>query len=325
MKTNNLTYTFAHNTPRERVTVKASLNDECKNGHSHFSLTCSAEELSRGRWVDSFGGCAHEEILKLLPDVPELRLLASVHLSESDGVPMHAFGNAFYWFCGMFADGLGNQYHGGSGRDGKSAEKCREILANHLRATPAQIDALIAAQPRNAIEMQYRIEGLGLIEQWKAEADTLRKWLEEKTGNGYDYPKERLSYKPTTPEAAKEIEGLTASGYYLPENVAKRDADKKAAQRRKLIAEALKEADAKREHIAKELALRLCVIDSDNRAAKNVILYPHTNTVTANWSDLEQLCTEAEFNEFSADCRLRPELAGVNFEFQAKPKTYARK
>jgi hypothetical protein len=320
MKTNNLTYTFTHSTPKTRVTVKASLNDECKNGHSHFSLTCSAEELSRGRWVDSFGGCAHEEILKLLPDVPELRLLASVHLSESDGVPMHAFGNAFYWFCGMFADGLGNQYHGGSGRDGKSAEKCREILANHLRATPAQIDALIAAQPRNAIEMQYRIEGLGLIEQWKAEADTLRKWLEEKTGNGYDYPKERLSYKPTATEEAQEMESLVLTGYYLPENVAKRDAEKKAAAKQESRDYELKEAANAIESIKKKLALSLCVIDSDNKAAKNVILYTHTNTIESNWSDLNPLWNEADFMAFAAECKLRPELAGVAFKFNAKPK-----
>jgi len=325
MKTNNLTYTFTHNTPRERVTVKASLNDECRNGHSHFSLTCSAEELSRGRWVDSFGGCAHQEILKRFPDVPELRLLASMHLSESDGVPMHAFSNAFYWFCGLFADGLGNQYHGGSGRDGKSREKCREILTGHLRATPAQIDALIAAQPRNYAEMKFQIEKLGFIEQWKAEADTLRKWLEEKTDKEYSYTGERLSYKPTTPEEAKAIEDLFASGYYLPENVAKRDAEKKAAQRRKLTAEAMKEADVKMEHIKKELALRLCVIDCDNKAAKNTILYNHMNTVAANWSESEPLWAEADFNAFAAECQLRPELESVKFEFQAKPKTYGKK
>jgi hypothetical protein len=325
MKTNDLKYIFTHSTPRERVTVKASLSDECRNGYAYFSLTCSAKELRRGRWEDSFGGCAHDEILARFPDVPELRLLASVHLSESDGVPTHAFGNALYWFQGMFSDGLGATYHGGSGRDGKSAEKCREILTDHLRATPAQIETLIAAQPRNAAELQYQIEGLGLIWQWKAEADKLRKWLEEKTGNEYDYPAERLSYKPTTPEAAKAIEELAANGYYLPDNIAKRDAVKKRVQRRKLIAEAMKEANAKREHIRKELALRLCVIDCDNKAAKNVILYTHTDTVTANWSENEPLWAEADFNAFAAECKLRPELTSVKFEFQAKPKTYAWK
>jgi hypothetical protein len=321
MKTNNLKYIFTHSTPLERVTVKASLNDECKNGHSHFSLTCSAEELSRGRWVDSFGGCAHEEILRRFPNVPELRLLASVHLSGSDGVPMHAFGNALYWFQGMFADGLGATYHGGSGPDGKSAEKCREILRDHLRATPEQIEALTKAGPRSDKEMKYTLEKLGFVQQWKAEADTLRKWLEEKTGNEYEYLGERLSYKPTTEEEAKALEELTASGYYLPENIAARDAAKKVEAKRKAKAEALANAEKSRAILARELALNLCVIDSDNRAAKNVILYTHTNTVEANWSDLNPLWSEADFMAFANECKLRPELAGAAFKFNAKPRS----
>lgn len=322
MKTNNLTYILTHNTHTERITVKASLNDECKNGHSHFSLTCSAKKLSRGRWTDSFGGCAHDEILARFPNVPELRLLASVHLSESDGAPMHAFGNALYWFQGMFTDGLGATYHGGSGRDGKSPDKCREILRDHLRATEEQIDLLMVAQPRTNKEIQYTLEKMGFVAQWKAEADTLRKWLEGKTGNEYEYQGERLSYKPTTKEEAKAIEELAASGYYLPENVAKRDAAKREAARQKSRDYELKEAANAIESIKKKLALALCVIDSDNRAAKNVILYTHTHTIAANWSELEPLWTEADFNEFAAVCKQSPELVGVNFEFNAKPRKY---
>ena len=41
-------------------------------------------------------------------------------------------------------DGLGEQYHGGSGRDGKSADECRRIFAEHIHATPEQVDQIVA-------------------------------------------------------------------------------------------------------------------------------------------------------------------------------------
>jgi hypothetical protein len=149
--TKALVWAPIHATNTERTKVKAQLADDCKNGIAHFSLTCDIyEKNKRGQWEDVGGGCAHEHILKAFkdsPDLPHLAQLARLHLSDQNGVPMHGPENAFYWFAGMFADGLGEQYHGGSGRDGKSKEDCARIFAEHIRATPEQFAEIVKLCP----------------------------------------------------------------------------------------------------------------------------------------------------------------------------------
>lgn len=53
----------------------------------HFSIT--ADGLHRC-------GCLHDEILKYRPD---LKPLVDIHLSDLDGVPMHAEANGWYWLA----------------------------------------------------------------------------------------------------------------------------------------------------------------------------------------------------------------------------------
>lgn len=322
-----LIYTFGATKGNEKISVRAELSDECRNGYAHFALTCSGREFVKngrgyGKWEDSFGGCAHETILEWFPNVPELKALAALHLSDQDGIPMHGIANAFYWFCGMFADGLGAKYHGGSGRDGKSAEECRAILKDHLRATDEQLDALVALSPRSDLETQMAIEEMGFLDQWKAEALAVAAWLEEKTGAKFAFERKRETYKPLTLEQKTLILERRSSGYYTPEQIAERDLAKRNAEKAKRRANAKADHAATLEKAAKELALKLCVIDCDNRAAENVILYTYTNTVAANWTDTEALWTEADFNQFAGECKQSPELAGVNFEFKAKPRKY---
>lgn len=69
-----------------KVVAKGGLNMIRGNGRPYFSLTCDIYE--RGR--DVGGGAAHELILKLFP---HLKPLADLHLSDIDGVPMHAAEN----------------------------------------------------------------------------------------------------------------------------------------------------------------------------------------------------------------------------------------
>ena len=86
------------------LTVKAELIKLGGNSYAHYSITGTVKKLDK-RYRDPFitGGAIHDIILK---HYPELAPLVEVHLSEPDGVPMHAEANARYW-CGFskYADG----------------------------------------------------------------------------------------------------------------------------------------------------------------------------------------------------------------------------
>lgn len=76
----------------------------------YFSVTCevwsprrnaNGETRARqGRDSDA-GGCMHEEILAL---VPELSPVVLVHLASAEGLPMHAKANGWYFYSGAAAD-----------------------------------------------------------------------------------------------------------------------------------------------------------------------------------------------------------------------------
>lgn len=84
-------------------------------------------------------GCLHDEAAKAWP---KIKPIIALHLSEADtGEPMHAEANGYYWLVGVVG-GLGEQYHGGSVPDGRSPDKCLSILADHLRITEAEAQAI---------------------------------------------------------------------------------------------------------------------------------------------------------------------------------------
>lgn len=76
----------------EKIKVELRYDDECGNGHNSFSATCSGWEKRGGRWEETFGGCAHEEIVRFFPDLAKYM---KWHLTSSDG-PMHYPGNVTY-------------------------------------------------------------------------------------------------------------------------------------------------------------------------------------------------------------------------------------
>lgn len=97
------------------------------NSKPYFSLTGSG--WAEGDRRNSVGGQVHELIVDQLPELAEL---ATLHMSDIDGAPIHAAANGWYWLAGA-CGGLGERYHGGNGTNGKSADECRAILASYLR------------------------------------------------------------------------------------------------------------------------------------------------------------------------------------------------
>lgn len=119
---------------RGRIVITAELH-QLGNQSPYFSVTCAigtARELRSGDWQT--GGCLHDEALQVWPEIaPVVRL----HLSDEDGVPMHAVENGFFWAAK--AAGIPQKY----GPD-QSAEECLSFLANHLRVSSSVAQTVVS-------------------------------------------------------------------------------------------------------------------------------------------------------------------------------------
>ena len=92
--------------------VDAKLHQLNGNARPYFSLTGEVWDF-RHREDPSMCGCIHDVILEHFPD---LQIIADLHLSDEDGVPMHAVENGWYWYGGT-----------------KWQERENVMLASHLR------------------------------------------------------------------------------------------------------------------------------------------------------------------------------------------------
>ncbi len=310
-----LRHTITKLSAKEKTVIHIRLDDECRNGHEDFSVTADIYEKRGANWYDVGGGCCHEHILDLCP---ELKQFTDLHLCDSHGAPMHAAANAFYWFAGWLG-GLRQEYHGGSGSIGKPAEDCRRILQGHIRATDAEMETLRTCGANNEKEIQAVIEDLKLPERWQAEANAAIARLERLTGQEFQSQATRRQFDPLTPEERAMIAERRASGYYEPAAVAARAEAKAKAQKEKARAEALKDANQARDKIARKLQVKLWEIENSGPRGLNVIYYDHTNTITANWSNLERLIPRDEWEKLVAAADLSKLPEGVKFAWQPRP------
>ena len=100
--TNNLKHKISI-TEKSNCVISIRLNDECKNGHEDFSITATFWEIGKTR-IDRnciMGGCCHEEILKVRPD---LKIFVDLHLNDFRGYPMYFIENGFYHLENMPKD-----------------------------------------------------------------------------------------------------------------------------------------------------------------------------------------------------------------------------
>lgn len=118
------------------------------NQAPYFSVTGTIYEHGR----NVCGGCIHDEILAIWPD---LAPVVALHLSDIDGVPMHFVGNGWYDLAGALG-GAGERYHVGNSErhfpitpDPKTPwrnteyrhptkAECLQIFADHCRIPLAE-------------------------------------------------------------------------------------------------------------------------------------------------------------------------------------------
>lgn len=321
MKTEQTTSTLKHSfvviKGNEKTVIKIRLDDECRNGHEDFSLTCDIYEKRNGIWRDSGGGCAHAHILKLRPDLAPFAVL---HLCDFSGLPMRCAANALYWFAGIDPAKITEEYHGGSGNGAKSPDECRRIFAEHIHATPEQVAEIIRRSPRTELELRAVLEDMGFIAQWKAEADAAIATLEQWTGQKFAPANPVHRWQAVTPEQRAEIEARKASGYHEPDQVAARDAAAASAERAKRIAEIDADLAAAIEKATRGAQVARYMAARYYPRLQNFIYYDHTNTVRFNWSTTEKLVTREEFDAFNAELDAAALPAGIKTEWAERPK-----
>lgn len=167
---------------KARITATGGLRYIKGNPKPHFTLTGQIMEQARNnRWMDGACGCIHRE---LLTKWPELKPLADLHLSDIDGVPMHAEANGWYQLAGALG-GMGEKYHAGNGKvqhwkedgafDGyreSTPEECLRQFADYCRIT---IEAAVVVMQTVKLHANPRKRWGEFAEafkpRWKKEAD----------------------------------------------------------------------------------------------------------------------------------------------------------
>lgn len=121
------------------------------NSQPHFSLTCTEHRQGFPNQEES-GGCGTDRILHLFPEFADM---AALHLSDLDGVPMHAESIGWYNLAGALG-GFGEKHHGGNSKQNfplpaaridpakpwqtteyrlPTCEECLQSFARHCRIT----------------------------------------------------------------------------------------------------------------------------------------------------------------------------------------------
>lgn len=150
------------------------------NALPYFAVTISGK--MKGQRHSEYGGCNHELVAEVAPDpapevAPDLAPLIALHGSTSDGVPMHAEANGWYWMAGHLG-GLGQTHHACNGSFPKTADQALEIFARHARVSlnearglaVALLDTLDREGP-HATRQAFSIWIAHQRPRWKAEAE----------------------------------------------------------------------------------------------------------------------------------------------------------
>lgn len=120
-------------------TIEAKIEHIGGNRSAHFSLTAWFCGKNKDGYKNEFGGCCHDEILAVRPD---LKPIADLHLADyPSGAPMYAVENGYYWLAGAVG-GLGERYHGANGSPARTAEQCLDIVGRHFRISKEEAEEL---------------------------------------------------------------------------------------------------------------------------------------------------------------------------------------
>lgn len=161
-------------------TVYGGLHMIASNDRPYFSLTYWSHRKGHPGQCQS-GGAGHEEIRRWFG--ARFDDLAALHLSDIDGVPMHAEANGWFWLAGALG-GAGERYHGGNNGQSLTPARCLELFARHARISMDEAEAIryecagvlepiAPGRPHNPESARATMAAhlRGMRPRWKAEAE----------------------------------------------------------------------------------------------------------------------------------------------------------
>lgn len=276
--------------------IKIRLNDECKNGHQDFAITADVYQKDKPK-IDKYhimGGCCHEEILKVRPD---LNIFVDLHLCDYKGIPMYAVENGYYHLRNGFND------------TPPDSNKFKIEFCEYYRVTLRQFEVLNTSE--NKTQYALNIKKLHILDQWENQAREAISILEGLTGKKFLIDSERTQFNEPTPEQTEEEQQKQASGYYNTEAKEIREQERIS----QLDAKIDKEWNERIEDINTEYSLKKRVLGVGGESAlNNCIYYTHTKQIAFNWRGYDKISDEL-INKLKLELIL-PD--GVTFENKKK-------
>lgn len=279
---NSLLHVIDINNEKANAVIKIRLSDECKNGHQDFAITATFWHPGKAR-VDAAmisAGCCHEEIIAIRPD---LKIFVNLHLCDYTGVPLFAVENGFY----HLTNGFNNTR--------VDSPKFKTDFCEYYRINLKQFDVL--AQSENKLRYAINLQKLGILDQWKTEADQAIKLLEEWTGFSFLVDSVKRQYTAPTAQEISEEDAKTEQGYYLLQNIiARKNQSIEDAKQLEYI-KILKDRDKEIKKANLEYEVKKAVLDA-GLPLDNFIFYNHKNEGHFNWKDYDKKISKKQFQDF---------------------------
>lgn len=274
-KTNSLVFKTSKTVGNETIYVTIRLSDECKNGHQDFAITGDIYKAGAPKTDRNYiaGGCLHEEIEK---HFPEFKRFIKLHLCDYSGAPMHAGANGFYFL----QNGFNNTPN--------TSPQFKTKFCDYYRVTPQQFNVLATSQ--NVSQFSINLMTLGVLEQWRAEANEAIKELERLTGKTFVSDSVKGRFIAPTPEQIQEEEKRQKEGYYTEAA----QLERREAAKAELFAKWDEEGSTNIDNIKQEIAIKKSLYNlGGSRFVEHCIYYKHSNTLGLNWRKYgEQLTPE---------------------------------
>lgn len=247
--------TYLENGNTMRMDVEIRLNDECRNGHEEFAMTCDIYRKARnGRWVYEGGGCAHDEIIKRFP---KFKIFEQLHLCNTLGQPMHFIANTIYFL-------KRGEYNLTCLTEGEARELAMYVENNNA--------------------FQYKLEELGVLSRLENKAKEGIALLEELCGEKYTPEYEgqvKYGVYPLSGDNRADVEKKIAEGYFTDEKIEERKRAREEEEYQKVVEEIDKKLEAELKKINEDYNAQKLVL-TWFRCKVDFIYYPHSKTYHFN-------------------------------------------